>query len=147
MSDGTVIEHCPLADSVMSALASAIARRGGAILIVDYGSNGNPGDSLQAVAAQKPVDIFHMPGAADLSHWVDFAALGSNAAAGSLVAVAGNANAAVAAADIVFYGHGSAHANFIALSPNSTIVEFTLALRSGIVPQVTQPRVPRRFVP
>lgn len=81
MSDGTVIEHCPLADSVMSALASAIARRGGAILIVDYGSNGNPGDSLQAVAAHKPVDIFHMPGAADLSHWVDFAALGRAASA------------------------------------------------------------------
>ena len=81
VADGAVIEQCPLADSLMSALAGAIARRGGAMLIVDYGTNDNPGDSLQAVAAHKPVDIFHMPGAADLSHWVDFAALGRAAAA------------------------------------------------------------------
>ena len=44
------------------------------MLIIDYGRNGNSGDSLQAVANHKPVDVFHEPGAADLSHWVDFAA-------------------------------------------------------------------------
>ena len=50
-------------------------QQGGAILIIDYGRDGNPGDSLQAVADHAPVDIFHEPGTADLSHWVDFAAL------------------------------------------------------------------------
>ena len=56
-------------------LAGVVARRGGAVLIIDYGRNGNPGDSLQAVAAHQAVDIFTEPGTADLSHWVDFAAL------------------------------------------------------------------------
>ncbi|MGB2469143.1 MAG: SAM-dependent methyltransferase, partial [Candidatus Puniceispirillaceae bacterium] len=37
--------------------------------------NDNFSDSLQAVAAHKPVDLFYQPGNADISHWVDFAAL------------------------------------------------------------------------
>ena len=73
--DGMVAELCPLAETVMQHLASAVARRGGAVLVIDYGRDGNPGDSLQAVAAHQPVDIFTTPGNADLSHWVDFAAL------------------------------------------------------------------------
>lgn len=79
--DGTVVEQCPDAGSIITALAQAVAHRGGAILIIDYGSNGNPGDSLQAVADHQPVDIFHAPGRADLSHWVDFAALAKSASA------------------------------------------------------------------
>ncbi len=73
--DGMVAELCPQAGMVMTHLASAVARRGGAVLVIDYGRDGNPGDSLQAVAAHQPVDIFTEPGTADLSHWVDFAAL------------------------------------------------------------------------
>ena len=73
--DGMVAELCPQADMVMHDLAGVVARRGGAVLIIDYGRNGNPGDSLQAVAAHQAVDIFTEPGTADLSHWVDFAAL------------------------------------------------------------------------
>ena len=73
--EGQVAELCPQADQVMAALAALVARKGGAILVIDYGRDGNPGDSLQAVANHTPVDIFHEPGAADLSHWVDFAAL------------------------------------------------------------------------
>ena len=80
--DGMVAELCPGAETVMQHLASAVAQRGGAVLIIDYGRNGNPGDSLQAVASHQPVDIFTTPGNADLSHWVDFAAL-SRAAAGA----------------------------------------------------------------
>ena len=78
--DGMVAELCPQAEDVMRHLADAVARRGGAVLIIDYGRNGNPGDSLQAVAAHQPVDIFTDPGTADLSHWVDFAALSRAAA-------------------------------------------------------------------
>ena len=59
----------------MAALARSVAARGGAMLVIDYGRDGNPGDSVQAVAAHRPVDLFHEPGQADLSHWVDFAAL------------------------------------------------------------------------
>ena len=74
-SEGGVLEHCPQADLVVTALAQQVAQQGGAMLIIDYGRDGNPGDSLQAVADHEPVDIFHAPGQSDLSHWVDFAAL------------------------------------------------------------------------
>jgi NADH dehydrogenase [ubiquinone] 1 alpha subcomplex assembly factor 7 len=74
-SEGMIAEICPTADDVIAALSGRIARRGGAFLIIDYGRNGNGGDSLQAVADHKPVDVFHQAGRADLSHWVDFAAL------------------------------------------------------------------------
>lgn len=74
-SEGQIAELCPEADQVMAALAASVAQRGGAVLIIDYGRDGNPGNSLQAVAAHAPVDLFYEPGTADLSHWVDFAAL------------------------------------------------------------------------
>ncbi len=80
-ANGTVLEHCPQADLVIAALARQVAQHGGAVLIIDYGRNGNPGDSLQAVADHRPVDIFNAPGQADVSHWVDFAALEKAASA------------------------------------------------------------------
>lgn len=79
-ADGAIAEFCPDADQVMDGLAAHIARYGGAILVIDYGRRGNSGDSLQAVADHRPVDVFHQPGTADLSHWVDFQALGERAA-------------------------------------------------------------------
>lgn len=78
-SDNTIAELCPTGDRVVADLARHIACHGGAILIIDYGKKGKIGDSLQAVAEHKPVDIFHHPGLADLSHWVDFAALSCQA--------------------------------------------------------------------
>ena len=73
--EGCIAEICPAGEEIMAALAARIGQHGGAMLIIDYGRNGNGGDSLQAVAAHRPVDVFHEPGRADLSHWVDFAAL------------------------------------------------------------------------
>ena len=64
---------------MIATLASRISQNGGAILIIDYGRDGTAGDSLQAVAEHQPVDVFHQPGTADLSHWVDFAALSRSA--------------------------------------------------------------------
>ena len=72
---GAVAELCPQAAQIMFSLGHALARRGGAVLVVDYGRDGNPGDSLQAVADHRPVDLFAAPGDSDISHWVDFAAL------------------------------------------------------------------------
>ena len=74
-SDGMIAEICDAADEIAGLIAGVIAKRGGAFLIIDYGRNGNPGDSLQAVAEHRPVDPFYRPGHADLSHWVDFAAI------------------------------------------------------------------------
>ncbi|MEC8711925.1 MAG: SAM-dependent methyltransferase, partial [Pseudomonadota bacterium] len=75
--DGAVAELCPQACAIAMKLGDALVRRGGAILIVDYGREGNLGDSLQAVNDHRAVDPFEAPGEADLSHWVDFAALAS----------------------------------------------------------------------
>ena len=77
---GMVAELCPQASRIVTRLGQALVRRGGAILIVDYGRYGNPGDSLQAVADHRPVDLFAAPGDSDISHWVDFAALDAAAA-------------------------------------------------------------------
>ena len=77
--DGAVAELCPQADDIVIRLGEALVRRGGAVLIIDYGSDGNPGDSLQAVNDHRAVDPFDRPGNADLSHWVDFAALAAAA--------------------------------------------------------------------
>ena len=74
-TDGMVAELCPLAADITAQIAAALVRRGGAMLIIDYGRHGNPGDSLQAVCDHRPVDLFAAPGDSDLSHWVDFAAL------------------------------------------------------------------------
>lgn len=74
-ADGTIAEFCAMAEDVMCMLAAHIARYGGAFLIIDYGKSDNIGDTVQAVAAHKPVDLFHKPGQADISHWVDFGAL------------------------------------------------------------------------
>ncbi len=75
ITEGSIAEYCPAAEPIMQQLAGRIARYGGACLIIDYGKNDNFSDSLQAVSAHKPVDLFYQPGNADISHWVDFAAL------------------------------------------------------------------------
>ena len=74
-ADGSITECCAMADAYAAKLATHIASYGGACLIIDYGRDGPSGDSLQAVANHQPVDVFHQPGDADLSHWVDFSAL------------------------------------------------------------------------
>lgn len=79
--DGDIAEICSAGDKVIAALAKRIGQNGGAFLIIDYGRKGNSGDSLQAVSKHRPVKVFHEPGKADLSHWVDFSALAQSASA------------------------------------------------------------------
>ena len=75
MTEGSIAEYCPAAEPIIRQMAGRIARHGGACLIIDYGKNDNFSNSLQAVSAHKPVDLFYQPGNADISHWVDFASL------------------------------------------------------------------------
>lgn len=76
MSDGDVIERCPAAEGIVHALATRIARQGGALLIIDYGyATPDAGDSLQALRQHRPVDPLSTPGEADLTAHVDFTAL------------------------------------------------------------------------
>ena len=71
----TIAEYCPLAATYAGKMAHHLRAYGGACLIIDYGRDGQSGDSLQAVANHQPVDVFYQPGSADLSHWVDFSAI------------------------------------------------------------------------
>jgi SAM-dependent MidA family methyltransferase len=73
--DGDIVETCAPAEPVIDRIASAIATRGGAALIVDYGDWRSRGDTFQALRRHEPVDPFAAPGTADLTAHVDFEAI------------------------------------------------------------------------
>ncbi len=72
---GDIVEICPAAMSIMGVIGGAIARNGGAALIIDYGDWGSKGDTFQAVRDHGYADPLASPGLADLTAHVDFAAL------------------------------------------------------------------------
>jgi NADH dehydrogenase [ubiquinone] 1 alpha subcomplex assembly factor 7 len=74
---GAVYEIAPAAIAYAEEIAGAIARRGGAALLIDYGygTGAGFGDTLQAVKAHKCAPVLESPGEADLTAHVDFAAL------------------------------------------------------------------------
>ncbi len=76
---GDVVEVCPALPGIVSHIAGLIDVHGGAALIIDYGDWQSQGDTLQALAAHKPVDPLATPGDADLTAHVDFAAIASAA--------------------------------------------------------------------
>ncbi|KAL0395659.1 UNVERIFIED_CONTAM: protein arginine methyltransferase NDUFAF7, mitochondrial [Sesamum calycinum] len=69
------IEVCPKAMDLTQEISNRIGTDGGGALIIDYGLNGIVSDSLQAIRKHKFVDILDDPGSADLSAYVDFAAI------------------------------------------------------------------------
>ncbi len=73
---GAVVEIAPAREALVADLAARIAAQGGLAYILDYGFD-TPrwADTLQAVARHRRVDPLAMPGEADLSSHVDFAAL------------------------------------------------------------------------
>ena len=79
-ADGDIIETCSTARPIVDRIATGIARRGGAALIVDYGDWRSRGDTFQALERHAPVDPFANPGTADLTAHVDFEALAQAAA-------------------------------------------------------------------
>lgn len=81
--NGGVYEMNSAGEAICEQIGHAIARDGGAALIVDYGY-GAPGfgETLQAVKGHAFSDVLSDPGASDLSAHVDFAALGAAATRG-----------------------------------------------------------------
>lgn len=74
--EGTVIETCPAASTVVAEVAERLAPQGGAALFIDYGyAVPRTGSTLQALRAHRKVDPLAMPGEADLTAHVDFATL------------------------------------------------------------------------
>ncbi|MCT2399293.1 class I SAM-dependent methyltransferase [Novosphingobium mangrovi (ex Huang et al. 2023)] len=74
--DGTLIETCPGASTAVSEIAARLVDQGGAALFIDYGHDrSRTGSTLQALKAHAKVDPFELPGEADLTCHVDFAAM------------------------------------------------------------------------
>ena len=74
--EGTLIETCPAAATIVLEVAGRLAKQGGAALFIDYGhAEPRTGSTLQAVRAHRKVDPFDTPGEADLTAHVDFALL------------------------------------------------------------------------
>ena len=74
--EGTILETCPGAASVVYEVAGRLCEQGGAALFIDYGhAETTMGSTLQAIARHQKVDPFASPGEADLTALVDFATL------------------------------------------------------------------------
>jgi SAM-dependent MidA family methyltransferase len=78
--NGDVVELCPAAAPIISAIGARIAHNGGAAIIVDYGDWQSLGDTFQALKDHRFADPLAAPGEADLTAHVDFAALAAAAA-------------------------------------------------------------------
>ena len=74
---GGVYETSPAATALAENIASIVAQRGGAALMIDYGYDAVTGfaEALQAVGGHRFADVLAAPGEDDLSAHVDFAAL------------------------------------------------------------------------
>lgn len=83
--EGTILETCPGAASVIGEVAGRLARQGGAALFIDYGHlEPRSGSTLQAVRSHQKTDPLSHPGDADLTAHVDFSVLGEIAASQGL---------------------------------------------------------------
>ncbi|WP_294641403.1 SAM-dependent methyltransferase [uncultured Aureimonas sp.] len=70
---GAVFEVSPERDALCAALASRLARQGGAALLIDYGhARTGFGDTLQALRRHEATSALDAPGAADITSHVDF---------------------------------------------------------------------------
>jgi len=78
--DGEIVETSPARDEAVNSIATCLAAKGGAALIIDYGHERSaPGDSLQAMRAHRYAPVLAEPGEQDLTAHVDFQAV-ANAA-------------------------------------------------------------------
>lgn len=74
--DGAVYEVASSAITLSEEIARAIAAHGGAAAVIDYGyDEPGTGETLQAMADGKYVDVLAAPGESDISAHVDFLAL------------------------------------------------------------------------
>eukprot|EP00494_Astrolonche_serrata_P028818 UN29085 len=84
---GDCIETCPAGNIIIGDVAERISKNGGAAIFIDYGGEGAPNDSLQAIKNHRHVHALSEPGECDLTAHVDFAALKSSAAVNDKIKV------------------------------------------------------------
>jgi SAM-dependent MidA family methyltransferase len=81
--DGSIVEQSPVREEAAEQLAGHLAAHGGAAVIIDYGySEGEQGDTLQAVRGHRFSYALDHPGEQDLTVHVDFAAVAEAARRG-----------------------------------------------------------------
>jgi hypothetical protein len=99
---GTRLELGPMAAALAQEISACVAARGGAALVVDYGSDGHAGavqESLRGIKAHRFVHPLREPGLVDLSVDVNFADL--RRAACSIPKPSANATAVVSQASFL----------------------------------------------
>lgn len=86
---GSILEDARISAAIIEQIATHIERYTGAALVIDYGhSKTGYGDTFQAVKSHAFIDPLSLPGEADLTAHVDFAAIGEIAKR-SRVAISG----------------------------------------------------------
>ena len=74
--DGEIVEDSPAREQAVRSIATCLAAKGGAAILIDYGHQRSaPGDTLQAVRGHCYAPILFDPGEQDLTSNVDFEAL------------------------------------------------------------------------
>jgi NADH dehydrogenase [ubiquinone] 1 alpha subcomplex assembly factor 7 len=74
--DGEIVETSPAGDKAISSVATCLAAKGGAAIVIDYGHERSaPGDTLQAVRGQRFAPVLADLGEQDLTAHVDFQAV------------------------------------------------------------------------
>jgi NADH dehydrogenase [ubiquinone] 1 alpha subcomplex assembly factor 7 len=74
--DGEITETSPARDTAVMAIATCVAVKGGAAILIDYGHERSaPGDTLQAVRGHGYAPVLANPGEQDLTAHVDFEAV------------------------------------------------------------------------
>jgi len=72
---GLVVEVCPAALKLAQDIAKRIAESGGAAILIDYGGEGLPRESLRGFADNREVSWLKSPGQCDMTADVDFSAV------------------------------------------------------------------------
>jgi NADH dehydrogenase [ubiquinone] 1 alpha subcomplex assembly factor 7 len=88
--DGEIVETSPARDKVIQAIATCLAAKGGAAIIIDYGHDrSGTGETLQGVRGHGFAPVLANPGEQDLTAHVDFeaAAKAARAAGAAVTAV------------------------------------------------------------
>ena len=81
--EGEIVELCAEAEGIAEEIAARLQAHSGAALLVDYGASQAPrGETLSALRNGAFAHPLQAPGAADVSHWVDFRALAQAAQGG-----------------------------------------------------------------
>jgi SAM-dependent MidA family methyltransferase len=79
--DGEIVETSPARDEAISSVATCLAAKGGAAIVIDYGHQRSaPGDTLQAVRGHRFAPVLSDLGEQDLTAHVDFQAVAEAAA-------------------------------------------------------------------